>query len=223
MEKQKIYNLVILDASGSMSSIYNQALTGVNETIQTIRLAQQDHAEMEQYLTLASFSAGIHYLNRIFEALPIAECHDITKDDYPLLGCTALYDAMGDLISELQQTVKHDDRVLVTIITDGYENASHRWNGPKIKSLVEELRLMGWTFTYIGANQEVEKVAATMGVRNTMTFDADAEGTSRMFAKERKARSRFMSKIAKSTMACEGVMCCSLAKEESNDYFKEED
>lgn len=32
METQKIYNLVILDASGSMEVIYNQALTGVNDT-----------------------------------------------------------------------------------------------------------------------------------------------------------------------------------------------
>lgn len=41
MNTQKIYNLIILDASGSMSSIYTQALTGVNETIATIRMAQE--------------------------------------------------------------------------------------------------------------------------------------------------------------------------------------
>ena len=49
---------------------------------------------------------------------------NITREDYHLLGCTALYDAMETCISELQQKVTHDDRVLVTIITDGYENAS---------------------------------------------------------------------------------------------------
>ena len=41
METKRIFNLIILDASGSMSSIYQQALTGVNETIQTILMAQQ--------------------------------------------------------------------------------------------------------------------------------------------------------------------------------------
>lgn len=35
-----IYNLIILDESGSMTSIYEQALGGANETIQTIRAAQ---------------------------------------------------------------------------------------------------------------------------------------------------------------------------------------
>ena len=41
MKSQKIYNLVILDASGSMESIYSQALSGVNETLATIRMAQE--------------------------------------------------------------------------------------------------------------------------------------------------------------------------------------
>ena len=42
MKTQKIYNLVILDASGSMHSIYTQALSGVNETLATIRMAQEE-------------------------------------------------------------------------------------------------------------------------------------------------------------------------------------
>ena len=132
METQKIYNLVILDASGSMEVIYNQALTGVNETLATIRRAQETHPELQQYVTLASFSAGDDFLNRIYSAKPIAEARNITSADYPLLGCTALYDAMGTCISELQQRVCHGDRVLVTIITDGYENASRTWNGRRL-------------------------------------------------------------------------------------------
>ncbi|MDY2779550.1 MAG: VWA domain-containing protein, partial [Alloprevotella sp.] len=136
METQKIFNLVILDASGSMESIYTQALTGVNETLATIRMAQTQHPELRQYVSLASFSAGEQFLNRIYSAVPIDEARNITREDYPLLGCTALYDAMGTCISELQQKVTHGDRVLVTIITDGYENASRTWSGQQIKSLV---------------------------------------------------------------------------------------
>ena len=195
METQKIFNLVILDASGSMSTIYAQALTGVNETLTTIRMAQEEHPALQQYVTLVSFSAGKHFLNRIYSAQPIAEARNITKEDYPLLGCTALYDAMGTCISELQQKVTHDDRVLVTVITDGYENASRTWSGHRIKSLVQELRQMGWTFTYIGADQDVEKVAGEIGVRNTLRFSANAEDTDAMFAKERLSRSKFYGKL----------------------------
>lgn len=217
METQKIYNLVILDASGSMEVIYNQALTGVNETLATIRRAQETHPELQQYVTLASFSAGDDFLNRIYSAKPIAEARNITSSDYPLLGCTALYDAMGTCISELQQRVCHGDRVLVTIITDGYENASLTWNGRQIKSLVQELRQMGWTFTYIGADQDVEKVAGEIGVCNALRFSANAEETAAMFEKEGRSRTRFYDKVCCEMRAPDASLA------ESDDYFADDD
>ena len=213
MKTQKIYNLIILDASGSMQSIYRQALTGVNETLATIRRVQQESPELLQYVSLASFSAGANFLNRIYSGVPIAEARDITEKDYPLLDCTALYDAMGTCISELQQKVGHDDRVLVTVITDGYENASRTWSGRQIKSLVEELRQMGWTFTYIGADQDVERVAIEIGVHNTLRFSANLEETNEMFRKERQSRRKFYDKLKNCPPEASRV--------ETNDYFDE--
>ncbi len=217
MDTQKIYNLVILDASGSMEAIYPQALSGVNETLATIRMAQEEHPGLQQHVTLASFSAGKHFLNIIYSALPIAKVRNITEKDYPLLGCTALYDAMGTCISELQQKVTHDDRVLVTIITDGYENASRTWSGCQIKSLVCELRKMGWTFTYIGADQDVEKVAGEIGVQNSLRFSANAKETQAMFDKERRSRVNFYKKM------CYKMASQSESLIEANDYFVEEE
>lgn len=217
METQKIYNLVILDASGSMQTIYRQALTGVNETLATIRRAQKEHPELQQYVSLASFSAGEQFLNCIYSAVPIAEARDITREDYPLLGCTALYDAMGTCISELQQKVTHGDRVLVTIITDGYENASRTWSGRQIKALVQELRQMGWTFTYIGADQDVVQVAGEMGIQNALRFSANAEETDAMFEREGRSRSRFYN------MLCCEMACESPTMADHDDYFADDD
>lgn len=200
MEKKRIFNLIILDASGSMSSIYEQALGGVNETIATIRIAQEKHPELEQHLTLVSFSED---LNIIYKTTPISLVRDITRADYPLLGCTALYDAMGQSISALQESKKHSDCALVTIITDGYENASHKWTGPQIKSIVTELRQMGWTFNYIGANQDVEKVAGEIGVSNTMKFDASPEGTSAMFKGYACCSEKFYDRVVCAKECCE--------------------
>jgi Mg-chelatase subunit ChlD len=120
---------------------------------------------------------------------------EITKEDYIACGCTALYDAMGEMISELKRKVTPEDRVLVTVITDGYENASIHWSGPQIKSLVEELRHEGWTFTYIGANQDVEAVAGSMGIHNSMAFEETEEGAKRMILRDSKSRSRFYEKL----------------------------
>jgi uncharacterized protein YegL len=195
MEVKNIINLMILDASGSMESIYNQALSGVNETIQTIRMGQKEHPEFEQSLTLASFNSGKNYLNVKYSATPIDEVKEITKEDYIACGGTALYDAMGEMISELKRKVTLEDRVLVTVITDGYENASIHWNGPQIKSLVEELRHKGWTFTYIGANQDVEAVAGSMGIRNTLAFEETDNGSKEMFEIDRLSRTKLYKKL----------------------------
>ena len=195
MEVKRIINLIILDASGSMESIYNQALSGVNETIQTVRMTQKDHPELLQCLTLASFNSGKDYLKVKYSLTSIDEVKEITKEDYVACGCTALYDAMGEMISELKRKTTGEDRVLVTVITDGYENSSTHWSGPQVKSLVEELRHEGWTFTYIGANQDVEAVASSMGIRNSLAFEETEAGTYNMFKRESQSRKRFMDKL----------------------------
>jgi len=189
-----IYNLIILDASGSMSSIYQQALTGVNETISTIRQAQTDIPDQPQYLTLASFS-GSDDIQRVYSATPITHVHNISSRDYQLRGCTALYDAMGDTITELRSIVLPEDKVLVTIITDGYENASRRWDSYKIHELVEELRKRDWIFTYIGANQDAAIEASKIGVRNSLNFEATIQGTVEMFERESRSRRKWNEKV----------------------------
>ena len=214
MEVKRIINLIILDASGSMKSIYNQALSGTNETIQTIRMGQKDHPELKQYLTLASFNSGKDYLKVKYSVAPIDEVKEITKEDYVACGCTALYDAMGEMISELKRKMTPEDRVLVTVITDGYENSSIHWSGSQIKSLVEELRHEGWTFTYIGANQDVDAVAGSMGIRNTLAFDETEEGTKEMFASDRMSRATYFIKMRKKMYAKDSAL------EEDTDYFK---
>ena len=104
----------------------------------------------------------------------------------------------------------------MTIITDGYENASRTWSGSQIKSLVEELRQMGWTFTYIGADQDVEKVAGGIGVRNCLRFSADEASTLDMFAKERSSRRRYYGAMQAKLLRCESSLS------EDTDFFAEE-
>ena len=206
-DKMRVHNLIILDESGSMQSIYHPALTGVNETLQTIREAQKEHPHQEHFVTLATFDTS-HY-NRIYHNTPAEQAIDITGEQYRPCGGTPLYDAMGRSINELRSCVKTGDIVLVTVITDGYENASREYNGKAIKSLVEEMRKEGWVFTYIGANQDVETVADSMAINNRMSFSANTDGTTAMFQKEKKSRKRFFSKIQKN------VKCSDI----EDDYF----
>lgn len=195
--KRNVYNLIILDESGSMTSIYKPALTGVNETLQTIRNAQEDNPEQSHFVTLVSFDSE-HY-NEIYDLFPIKNARDITEKDYRPNACTPLYDAMGKSLNKLRNQVSDEkDVVLVTIITDGYENASTEYTGQAIKALIEQLKENNWVFTYIGANQDVEAVAESMAIDNRMAFHPDAKGTREMFARERKSRRNFFGKLKES-------------------------
>lgn len=192
--KQRVFNLIILDESGSMSSIERQAITGVNETVQTIREAQEKHEDQEHFMTLVSFNSA--KVKTIYDAVKAENVEELTDRQYCPACCTPLYDAMGNALTELRKNVTDNDAVLVTVITDGYENASTEYDGNAVKALVESLKSKGWVFTYIGANQDVESVAATISITNTLSFSADCEGTEAMFATERKARNRWMNRLA---------------------------
>ncbi|MDE6415904.1 MAG: VWA domain-containing protein [Duncaniella sp.] len=192
-QSKRVHNLIVLDESGSMQSIYAPALSGVNETLQTIRQAQIDHPNQTHFVTLVSFNTSRY--NEIYSDTPAAEATDITAKHYQPAACTPLYDAMGRSMTTLRSKVEEGDIVLVTVITDGYENASTEYDGKAIKSLIDSLKHCGWVFTYIGANQDVEKVAESMSIDNHLSFEADDEGTKEMWNKESSSRKRFFSKL----------------------------
>ena len=191
---QKIYNLIILDASGSMYSIRNEAIAGVVETVQTIRTAQKDNANQEHLFSLVVFNG--RSIATVYDRMPIDKVPDLDANDYQPTDNTPLYDAMGNAITNLQRYINDDDNVLVTVITDGYENSSVEWNHQRVFQLVEDLKKKNWLFTYIGANQDALKVAKGMGIDHSMSYMSDAEGTKAMFRKERFSRKAFYGKLS---------------------------
>ena len=209
MEK-KIYNLIILDESGSMQSIKPQAITGLNETLQTIKSAQEKFENQSHYVTLASFNTS--RVKTIYDCCPANRIQELNKDDYLPNAGTPLYDAIGISLTQLMAGVKDEDNVLVTIITDGYENASREYSGKAIFQLIEGLKVKGWIFTYIGANQDVEKVASSMGIRNSLCFEATPEGTKEMFKMESESRNELFCCMG------EGIDARQLSERE---YFKD--
>jgi Mg-chelatase subunit ChlD len=195
-ERTTVHNLMILDESGSMQAIYNAALGGANETIQTIRSAEREHPDQEHRFTFVTFNTTGQWVKTVFDDVPIAEVRDLTVRDYLPDSCTPLYDAMGKAITDLERKVKEGEPVLVTVITDGYENASREYSRASVKAMVDRLREKGWTFVYIGANQDSEKVSMDLGVYDSMDFRADEEGTRAMWMKHRGASQRFYSRIS---------------------------
>lgn len=187
--KTKVFNLIILDESGSMCCIERQALNGLNETLQTIRGAQKKYPEQEQLVSIVPFESGNIRLLR--DKISINKVKDLRPKEYNPGACTPLYDAIGFGINSIRNEVSDDDSVLVTIITDGEENSSVEYTGKAIATIIDELKKKGWMFTYIGANQDAVSVAMTINISNAMNFVQDNEGTRAMFERERRSRERY--------------------------------
>ena len=187
---KRVFNLIIVDESGSMSIIRKQAFAGMNETLQTVRKMQEKFPDQEQYVTLVTFDTGHttwHYDNP-----PAAQTQDLSWKAYNPGGGTPLYDAMGMVISKVNAQVDDDDNVLVTVITDGEENSSQEWTLKMIRTMIEKLKKQHWTFTLIGTdNLDVETMAHSFAIDEHLKFEQTEAGTSAMFARERRSRERF--------------------------------
>lgn len=205
--KTRIFNLIILDESGSMESIRKQTVDSVNETVQTIREAQKQNDETEQFVSFVTFAGE---MKTVLDCVPAKKVKELSKKDYTPGGMTALYDAMGTSISNLRSKIETGDRVLVTIVTDGYENASRHFNVQNIKELVSELKKRNWVFVYIGANHDVEKAAMEMNIGNVTSFTADAKGVEEMTSRVNTGRRGVYDRI---------VSECFCSMEEDGNFF----
>lgn len=207
---KRVFNMIIVDESGSMCVIERQALAGINETIETVKKMQQLHPDMEQRISLLTFDSGHKTFK--YDNVKADNVHTLSARDYNPGGGTPLYDAIGISIAKLNAQTSEKDNVLVTIITDGEENCSEEYNLHMVKTLIGKMKKQGWTFTLIGTdNLDVEGMAGSMNIDNHLAFTQDEEGTRMMFARENRARMRYNESVS--------IGCAMPA----GDYFKEEE
>ena len=201
--KTQVYNLIILDKSGSMSSIAKAAISGFNETVGGIRSAQERFKDtQEHFVSLMIFCSCEKTM--VYDMVPIVEVKELTSKEYQPCCCTPLFDAMGLSINALHKAIKdkEDATAVVTVITDGLENASKEYSGKAIKALVERMKdEEGWNFAYIGTNQDVAATSASLSIDNHMAFADDEAGMHEAWAKERKSRTMMYSRISEDFVA----------------------
>lgn len=197
--KQQIFNLIILDESGSMRCVTRQTINGCNETINIIHSAQAKYqATQEHFVSIYAFQSNDHVPSRyLVKNVPIGDVQHLAPGDYRPWGGTPLNDAVGATLSDLRATVRHAENAIgsVTIITDGQENNSQKYSTKKVAQMIEMLKEMGWNFNFIGANINVEETARNYCIDNTLEFQQDDAGTEEMFAHERHSRMRYYDRM----------------------------
>ena len=65
------------------------------------------------------------------------------------------------------------------------------------------MKSRGWTVTYIGANHDVERVAFSLSITNSLKFEANERDVKRAFDVDKKARMVHASKLRSNAVAQE--------------------
>lgn len=196
--KARIYNLIIVDESGSMSHLRESTLSGINETISTIHSAQEEFAATQKHtLTLVTFDSGSNRpdVRTMIDNQPISEVKEFK--DYMPNGCTPLYDAMGQSLTHLHDRIKDDKdaTAVVTVLTDGLENASREWDAAGLRRLIEQLKSEGWSFAYMGSAHNVKEVTDLLSIENVVEFSHNNLGAGSTWGRERSSRRAYYEKM----------------------------
>jgi len=178
MGKQITRTAIILDKSGSMASMKDEAVGAFNDQLAVIQ--KEEDEGHKNYVTLLTFSTFVdkpHYENTPANKIP-----QLTADRYKPDGGTAMLDAVGkalDLLETAPDAGSDDTSFLVVVVSDGHENSSRNWDwksiAKKVKSLQDTNR---WTFVYLGANQDLSQVSQSLNIptANTQSFCSGPQG-----------------------------------------------
>ena len=175
MKKSRTVYHLIVDRSGSMMDCIDETINGFNEQVNQIKRNVEAYPDEEIVMGLTVFNDNVDHL--LTNAAP-STVNSLTREVYRPSGSTALLDAIGLTIKELEYGISAINnplptKNLVIILTDGYENCSKIYNLDLIRSLILKLEKSGnWTFSFIGATLDAVDVAQSLNIKkqNSLCF-----------------------------------------------------
>ena len=213
VEVTKIYNLVILDRSGSMMPLREVAVQGYNETLDVIRAAQQQYnLEQQNLVTLTLFN---HLVTDVYDCDTVQNLPNLLMQDYQPDGMTAMYDAIGLSLTKLQRKLNklENATAVVTIISDGLENASHIYSLDRVAKLIDSMKNQGVMFVFMGTNQNVQQTAEALHIDDYKIFEYSTEGMKEAWQSGIDASADYYERMSQYNKDTKGM-----SKQERNDY-----
>lgn len=165
---------ILLDRSGSMQSLWNEALSSVNAYVKELT-NNKDGNTVDAKVTLAVFDdqAGLQF-DVLRRAQPALHWDKVTDNDASPRGMTPLLDAIVRIVA-LADADK-PDRAVIVVMTDGMENASKEVKREGVKAALDRVKAKGWEVVFLGANFDNIGDATSVGVAASNQM-AMAQGT----------------------------------------------
>jgi hypothetical protein len=178
---------ILLDRSGSMQSLWVEALSSVNAFAKELA-NKTDGPSVDSHVTLAVFdsqeSLQFDMLRRKQSAL---HWENVTDKDASPRGMTPLLDAMVRIISLAESD--NPDKAVIVVMTDGQENASREVTRDGVKAALDRVKAKGWEVVFLGANFDNIADASSVGVggdkQMAMSAGTMNESMSRLAKKSR--------------------------------------
>lgn len=185
----------ILDESGSMMSCHGDTIGGYNSYISTLKKDGKDIL-----FSLTKFDTN--HITKAHDAVKMVEVVELTEESYRPGAGTPLYDVIGKVIGS---TGNKDRNIICVILTDGEENSSSEYSKDAIKKLVEAKTKAGWTFVYLGANQDAWKVGGGIGIQRGNIKNYDTKDMTSAFGATAMATCYYSSNARVAAFQCNNV------------------
>jgi hypothetical protein len=165
----------ILDRSGSMSPLVEDAIGGFNTF-----LANQKALPGRANFSLVLFD---HEYVPAYDGVDIQSVPPLTRMTYAPRGTTALLDAVGRTIDQVGARLaatpeaERPSKVIIAIFTDGLENASTDYRPDRIAAMIRhQQEVYAWEFLFLAANQDAIATARAFSIPAAHAFNVVATG-----------------------------------------------
>jgi len=157
---------ILLDRSGSMISLWDEAIGSINAYIKGLPAKAKVTADLFDTGTYGQADANYVRVRNT----TVNNWQDIGTSEYSPRGGTPLNDAAGRLLTEV--LASKDKKAVVIIMTDGYENASKEFTLAQVKELIKKVEARGFEVIFLGANfDNAEQQAVGYGVAMNKTMN----------------------------------------------------
>jgi len=165
--------ICILDKSGSMAACKEDAIGGFTSFIDKMK---EKHPDANITVVWFDDTYEIEYEGPVLKYEP-----PLT---WPTCGMTALLDVIGKTFNHVNPRFSKEkpEKVVMAILTDGFENASKEFNTTIINDLITEHKnKYGWEVIFLAADQDAWDTARFLGIDRNQTFSYSSSDTIKGF------------------------------------------